>query len=204
LEHTDAALIRASRLSPDEGRPWEPLCRVAVLLHHASEKIDRAADAGEKVADRELLCCTVQVIRTATAADLPALQRIYEAASLSNAGDAPLLLATPEYLVFEGAGIAEGRTRVADEGPAAGFVTTVEGPDGLELEDLFVDPPWHRKGIARQLVEDVAATARQAGRRELWVVGNPHALGFYQAAGFVEVGRIPTVLGSGLRLRLTL
>src|SRR5262249_30679337 len=39
-------------------------------------------------------------IRTAVAADLPALQQVYRAASLSNAGDAPMLLARPEFLVF--------------------------------------------------------------------------------------------------------
>jgi hypothetical protein len=33
------------------------------------------------------------VVRTAVAADLPTLQQVFKAASLSNAGDAPLLLA---------------------------------------------------------------------------------------------------------------
>lgn len=149
-------------------------------------------------------------IRTAVAADLPELRRVYQAASLSNAGDAPLLLARPEFLVFAGDGIAEGRTRLADAGPqgnsqVAGFVTVAVDQDGgLELEDLFVDPGWRRRGVARRLVADVVTTARAAGHRSLLVVGNPHALAFYRAVGFVEIDRVATVLGTGLRLRLDL
>ena len=146
-------------------------------------------------------------IRTAVAADLPALRRVYRAASLSNAGDAPILLARPEFLVFTGHGIAAGRTRVAVAGAKSevvGFATLVAGEDGPELEDLFVDPGWRRRGIARRLVRDIAGTARRGGHRYLWVTGNPHALDFYQAVGFVETGRVATELGAGLRMCLDL
>jgi GNAT superfamily N-acetyltransferase len=149
------------------------------------------------------------MVRTAVAADLPALRRVYRAASLSNAGDAPMLLARPEFLVFAGEGIAAGRTRVAVAGPRAdrrvvGFVTLAMGEDGPELEDLFVDPGWRRRGIARRLVRDVVGTVRQAGHRYLWVTGNPHALEFYLAVGFIETGRVATELGTGLRMYLDL
>ncbi|MEV6850344.1 GNAT family N-acetyltransferase [Actinoplanes sp. NPDC051411] len=150
-------------------------------------------------------------IRTAVAADLPALQRVYREASLSNAGDAPVLLARPEFLVFAGDGIAAGRTLVAldgppDEGRIVGFATVATGDDGgLELEDLFVDPERRRRGIARHLVRAVAGAARADGHRRLWVTGNPHALAFYLAAGFVQIeGQVSTELGSGLRMSLDL
>src|SRR5664280_1646357 len=65
------------------------------------------------------------MIRTALPADLPQLQRVYRASSLSNAGDAPHLLAHPEFLVFRGDGIAGGRTRLAESGAAA--MSTVLG-----------------------------------------------------------------------------
>lgn len=147
-------------------------------------------------------------IRTAVAGDLPELQRVFEAASLSNERDAPLLRANPGFLVFAGDGIAEGRTRVAvdttrDDGPVLGFATVAPGEDGaLELEDLFVDPPSHRRGIARRLVRDAARTAHRAGHAWLLVTANPHALGFYRSAGFVEIGATTTELGSGSRMRL--
>jgi GNAT superfamily N-acetyltransferase len=147
-------------------------------------------------------------IRTAVAADLPALRRVFRAASLSNAGDAPMLLARPEFLIFNGEGVAAGRTLVAIVGPKGkerviGFATVVAGEDdGLELEDLFVDPNWHRRGVARLLVRQVVSTARDAGHRRLWVTGNPHALAFYLAVGFVQVDQLSTPLGIGLRMSL--
>ncbi|MGW5239285.1 GNAT family N-acetyltransferase [Monashia sp. NPDC004114] len=152
----------------------------------------------------------VIAIRTAVPADLSELQRIYRSASLSNAGDAPLLLARPEFLHFAGEGVPEGRTRVAEadlEGVEriVGFATvTVEaGAVGEpELVDLFVDPQWHRRGVARRLIEDAVQTVRTAGGRRLWVTGNPHASGFYAAVGFVGDEPVATELGPGLRLHL--
>jgi GNAT superfamily N-acetyltransferase len=149
-------------------------------------------------------------IRTAVPADLPALQQVYRAASLSNTGDAPMLLARPEFLVFTGEGIAAGRTLVAlagppDDGRVVGFATVAAGQDdGPELEDLFVDPDWRRRGIARHLLQRVVRVARDAGHRKLWVSGNPHALAFYLAVGFVQVDQVSTELGTGLRMSLDL
>jgi GNAT superfamily N-acetyltransferase len=148
------------------------------------------------------------MVRTAVAADLPALRRVFRSASLSNAGDAAMLLARPELLIFAGEGIAGGRTRVATtapdgDGPVLGFVTVaMDHNDGPELEDLFVDPEWRRRGIGRRLVQDVVRTARQTGHRRLWVTGNPHALAFYLAIGFASTGQIATELGIGLRMCL--
>ena len=152
----------------------------------------------------------VLAIRPAVAADLPALQRVYRAASLSNADDAPVLLARPEYLVFAGDGIATGRTLVALAGPPrsgrlVGFATLAAGPaGGPELEDLFVDPAWHRRGVARHLVRHIVNAARDAGGRRLWVTGNSHALAFYRAVGFVPSDQIPPALGTGIRMYLDL
>ncbi|MFI6078005.1 GNAT family N-acetyltransferase [Actinoplanes sp. NPDC051343] len=149
-------------------------------------------------------------IRRAVAADLPALQRVYRAASLSNADDAPILLRRPEFLVFTGDGIADGRTLVALAGPpgddrVVGFATSGTGQDtGPELEDLFVDPDWRRRGTARHLVRQIANAACDSGHRRLWVTGNPHASAFYLAVGFVPVGPVSTALGTGLRMYLSL
>jgi GNAT superfamily N-acetyltransferase len=147
------------------------------------------------------------LVRAASASDLPELQRIYRAASLSNAGDREALLARPEFLVFAGAGIAPGRTRVAaapDAGPV-GFASTAPGEDGdLELEDLFVDPVWMRRGVGRLLVQDAVRQATAAGARAILVTGNQHALAFYLAVGFVQVGQAQTELRPAPRLRLDL
>ncbi len=123
----------------------------------------------------------VTTIGTAVPADLPELQRIFRSASLSNSADAPVLLARPEFLHFAGEGVSAGRTRIAvaavERGKAIlGFATvTARGVGEPELEDLFVDPPWQRRGVARRLIEDAVQTVRKSGRQRLWVVGNPHA-----------------------------
>jgi GNAT superfamily N-acetyltransferase len=133
---------------------------------------------------------------------------VFRAAALSNLGDAPALLAHPEYVVFAGDGIAEGRTRVAIDvvggrDQLVGFATVTPGPDGQpDLEDLFVDPGHRRRGVARRLIHDAAWIARCAGHRAITVTGNPHALAFYVAAGFVVIGHAETEFGSSPRLRL--
>jgi ribosomal protein S18 acetylase RimI-like enzyme len=162
-------------------------------------------------------------LRTATPADLPALQRVYRAAALSNAGERERLLADPEtFLTFRGEHLAAGHTLLAEpaagphdaadadpEGEPVGFGTVLPpGPAGepaeAELEDLFTDPARHRRGIGRRLVAALAARAREQGAERLAVTGNPHALDFYRAAGFVVVGEAPTLLGPAPRLHLPL
>jgi GNAT superfamily N-acetyltransferase len=150
----------------------------------------------------------VTTIRTAVPADLPGLQRIFQSASLSNTRDAPLLLAHAEFLHLAGEGLAEGRTRVAVAGlegveTILGFATVTVGDVGEpELDDLFVDPQWYRRGVARRLIDDAAQTVRKTGRQRLWVTGNPHASAFYAAVGFVGSKPVATELGPGLRLHL--
>lgn len=145
-------------------------------------------------------------IRTAVPADLPELRRVYRAASLSNEDNAPLLLANPEFLVFAGDGVVDARTRVAIEPTrpetVLGFACVIDEDGVLDLEDLFVDPTCRRRGIARGLVLDAVRTAREQGHAQLFVTANPHALAFYHAVGFAEIGRIGTELGSGHRMRL--
>lgn len=150
------------------------------------------------------------IIRTALDQDLPELQQVFREASLSNEGDAPALLAHPEYLIFTGDGIAEGRTRVivttvGNSQRLVGFATLARGPDGQpDVEDLFVHPQWRRRGIARRLIHDLASTARREGHATVTVIGNQHALEFYQAVGFVEFGSAETALGLAPHLRLDL
>jgi ribosomal protein S18 acetylase RimI-like enzyme len=116
--------------------------------------------------------------------------------------DAALLLERPEFLVFAGDGISDGRTRVAVEGDRVLGFATVTVVDGVaDLEDLFVDPECHRRGIARRLIEDTVAILRATGHRALTVTGNPHALEFYRAVGFVEIGETGTALGPAPLLR---
>ena len=142
-------------------------------------------------------------VRAATTDDIPALQAVFRRAALANAGDHALLASHPEFLEWPGASVAEGRTRVAEvAGHVVGFATTLARGDVAELEDIFTDPDWMRRGVGRALVADLVATARARGVTRIEVDANPHALAFYRDAGFVEVG--PAVLEHGVGIRMSL
>jgi GNAT superfamily N-acetyltransferase len=145
----------------------------------------------------------VPVIRLGTPADLPAAAGVYRRASLSNAGDRDHLLAHPEYLILGPEGLAEGRTYVAEEGGSVvGFATWARAGGVIELEDLFVDPGWMRRGIATALVGRIMDVLRAQGARCLEVTANPHAQGFYNTTGFVDCGTAETDFGTAPRKRL--
>jgi GNAT superfamily N-acetyltransferase len=143
--------------------------------------------------------------RSATRADGPALRDIFRRASLSNESDRERLLAEPDTLVWSDLAIEQGRTRVATvEELPIGFATYAPSGDAFELEDLFVDPAWTRRGAATKLLEDVVSIARSSGVRAITVTANPHALSFYQNAGFVPTGSTETRFGPALRMLLAL
>jgi GNAT superfamily N-acetyltransferase len=109
---------------------------------------------------------TSLLIRAAEPGDMPALSEVYRRSSLSNDGDRPGLLARPEFLEFSDLAVREGRTRVAIAGDrVAGFATWLAAADIVEVEDLFVDPDWMRRGIGTALVLDLIEIARDAGAR---------------------------------------
>jgi GNAT superfamily N-acetyltransferase len=146
------------------------------------------------------------MIRLGTPSDLDRIAEVYRSASLSNPGDRDRLLAHPEYLVLDPDGLTEGRTHVAEEnGSVVGFATWAETDGGgMELEDLFVDPQWMRRGIATALVACVADALRSRGADTLEVTASPDALAFYRSVGFIDVGVAQTSFGSAPQLQLRL
>jgi hypothetical protein len=148
-------------------------------------------------------------IRTAITSDLRALQRVYRAASLSNPGDAPHLVAHPEYLVFTGDGIADGRTRLAESASRRRERSWGSRPWFLDLtagSNLTTSSSIRSfsAGGRRALIADAVESARAAGYRRLSVVANPHAAAFYSAVGFVAGDLVTTTLGAGTCMDRTL
>jgi GNAT superfamily N-acetyltransferase len=127
------------------------------------------------------------LIRSAQATDMEDLQGIFRRASLSNENDRGLLREHPEWLVLSDQGVREGRTRVAvdEDGTVTGFATHAISEGVAELEDLFVDPPRMRQGIAQALVLDISSRLNQLGFERLEVTANPHAMPFYEYLGFM-------------------
>ena len=144
-------------------------------------------------------------IRTALPSDVEALRDVRARSSLSNEGDRENILAHPDTLEFAGEGIADGRTRAAViDDRVVGFSTIVEMGDVDDLDDLFVDPDWMRRGVGLALMRDVVDRARQRGARSVEVTANNHALAFYTAAGFQPHGEAETRFGPAARLQIVL
>jgi GNAT superfamily N-acetyltransferase len=133
-------------------------------------------------------------IRDAEMTDLEDLRGVFRRASLSNENDRGPLMEHPEWLVLSDRGVREGRTRVAvGEGDAVvGFATYLISDGVAELEDLFVDPPWMRRGIGQALVIDISARLREQLFENLEVTANPHAMAFYEHLGFAEARIVDT------------
>ncbi|TDD27601.1 N-acetyltransferase [Kribbella turkmenica] len=81
------------------------------------------------------------------------------------------------------------------EGRVIGHVAlTADGPDGAQVERLFVDPGATRAGAGRMLLEYCAAASAGLGRKlSLEVVDMPGAaaIALYRRAGWRETGRTP-------------
>src|SRR5215469_14413596 len=145
------------------------------------------------------------MIRLGVPADLPAVSEVYRRASLANARYRADLLAHPEHLIFGPEALAEGRTRVAEQdGSVVGFATWTAAGGIHELEDLFVDPQWWRRGIATALVKCIADVMHARGVKRLEVTANPDATDFYTSVGFTSCGVVSTEFGEAPRMVLAI
>ena len=144
---------------------------------------------------------TTFLIRAAVVGDMPALRDVFRRSSLSNEGDRMNLLAHPDALDLSDLAVIEGRTRAAVADDAiVGFTSWLHTGETFEIEDLFVDPEWMRRGIGRALVLDLIAIARGHGVRRVEVTANQHALAFYRKAGFVVDHEVTTLFGPAPRM----
>ena len=158
-----------------------------------------------RVADARRSVHTASVIRLGTPADYPAVAAVFRRASLFNDGDRDNLLAHPQHLVLQSDGLEQGRTYVAGKhGSVVGFASWVETAETVDLEDLFVEPTWMRRGVATALVACIVDVLRSQGVSCLEVTANPHALGFYRRVGFRDIGTAMTQFGQAPRMALVI
>ncbi|WP_068784241.1 GNAT family N-acetyltransferase [Paenibacillus phocaensis] len=136
------------------------------------------------------------LIRSAVASDVKALRDIFVQASLKNEGAGDLIAAHPEWFVWDEAMLPFALVAVVDD-RVVGFASVRPVGDFLELEDLFTDPDWMRRGVASALITHIA---RRGLRIE--VSANPLALGFYESVGFVVCGVADTEGGPVPRMYL--
>jgi ribosomal protein S18 acetylase RimI-like enzyme len=67
----------------------------------------------------------------------------------------------------------------------------VTGPTPLELKRVYIDTPWHGRGLAQTLMADVLRRATEYGAKTMWLSVWEHnfrAQAFYKKYGFSRVG----------------
>jgi N-acetylglutamate synthase-like GNAT family acetyltransferase len=78
-------------------------------------------------------------------------------------------------------------------GSLAGYYTVAVNTNrNAELEHLFVDPMHMRQGIGTALLKHALVQCQQNGIRELTVLSDPHAAGFYESHEAEFINDIPS------------
>jgi ribosomal protein S18 acetylase RimI-like enzyme len=66
------------------------------------------------------------------------------------------------------------------------------GSDKAEIEDFFVDPNFHGRGIGATLMSTLLETCLSCGVKAVGMDADPNAEGIYNRLGFTTVGRSPS------------
>ena len=145
-------------------------------------------------------------IRTARPDEKQTLEALQRRSALNNLGDRDVLLAHLDAIELPACQIADGLVYVAeiDDKPVGFAALLPRSDEAMELDGLFVEPDFWRRGIGQALVAHCAANTREKGVIVLSVLGNPHAEAFYVSCGFKTEGTEKTPFGVGLRMNLTL
>lgn len=144
-------------------------------------------------------------LRLAAAAEQSTLEALELRASLMWEEDRPHLLANPGLIELPLEQIESGRVFVADRRGPIGFAVVLRRDDGeAELDGIFVEPEFWRRGIGSRLLQEAERFALAEGAKWLFVVANPRALGFYEACGFCALGEEKTLFGTALAMRKAL
>jgi ribosomal protein S18 acetylase RimI-like enzyme len=157
----------------------------------------------------------VPAIRRARAVDAGALaalaERTFRATFAPHNTDANLALhSTRTYgLAIQAAEIADPArvTVVADDsGTLVGYAqlrfdhptACVSAARPAEIQRIYVDGPWHGRGLAQALMAAMLESARFGGADRVWLgvwEHNPRARRFYEKSGFALAGDHAFVLG---------
>ena len=89
------------------------------------------------------------------------------------------------------------------DGRILSFTIVLPLAEGMaELDGIFVEPEFMKRGVGRALLQDAFSMARAQGVRRIEVTSNPRAVGFYEKIGFVADGPVPTRFGPALRMHV--
>jgi GNAT superfamily N-acetyltransferase len=89
--------------------------------------------------------------------------------------------------------------KAVEQGQVAGFYVLAGAGDIKMIDHLWVKPDYIGHGIGRELWMHALAQAAAQAARQVEVVSDPNALGFYLKMGAYQVGTIPSsILGREL------
>lgn len=87
---------------------------------------------------------------------------------------------------------------VTKSGDLVAFLSLTDDGVKVVIDNLWVAPEHIGRGIGRAAVHFVFELARACGWRQLWVLPDPPAEGFYKAIGFSDTGeRVPSRVSGG-------
>jgi len=72
----------------------------------------------------------------------------------------------------------------------------------IEIGRFYVDTPWHGRGVAQSLMNEIFDIARDLYATRIWLgvwERNTRAIAFYEKCGFRDCGSQPFLLGSDLQ-----
>lgn len=146
------------------------------------------------------------VPRPARPDERTALEALQRRASLAVPAYREALLASPDAVALPAVRIDAGDVWVLEhDGGVAGFCVVIRhSADVAELDGLFVEPGFWRRGIGRALVAHAVALARRRGATTIEVIAGPEARSFYEAQGFVVTAEVPTRFAPALAMSRTL
>jgi GNAT superfamily N-acetyltransferase len=144
--------------------------------------------------------------RAARPDERDALEELQRRSSLANEEHRKALLADPGLIFLPQEHVSPRHAIVAESGGfAVGFAIVLRRPDGdAELDGLFVEPPYWRRGIGTELVTLAKRLAVELGVGRLWVIASPAARAFYEKCGFRYVRGVATQLSPALLMNLEL
>jgi GNAT superfamily N-acetyltransferase len=132
-------------------------------------------------------------VRRARVAEAAALTELAMRAKASWGYDAAFMTACRAELTMTPQKLAAWTVWAAElDGRLAGMIALRLEGSAAELEDFFVEPDLHGRGVGSALMAQLLAAARAAGARDIEVDADPNAEAIYAGFGFETVGRSPS------------
>jgi GNAT superfamily N-acetyltransferase len=170
----------------------------SLILRRGSGSCGRAAPGSDS-----MLVLLRMRIRPGRPNERAALESLQFRASIELPAYHDAILRHPDSISLASELLNEGRVRVAEtKDPLIGFsVLLAPIADTVELDGLFVDPSWWRRGVGTALMLDAFCVARAEDAARIEVTANILATGFYEKLGFSHLYETQTRFGPAQRMR---